>query len=82
MIIMRKPVGGLRAVMCPFCGLTTMTLKTRRSPKIRSCTNPECKLSFFYYRKDYYIRLDDIQLLAHNVKNTIMLLLQKSMVKE
>lgn len=51
-------------IMCPYCGCST--IYSRRWKNIKTCSN--CRGKFFYYKKAYYLRLDDLQLLSKKVK--------------
>lgn len=51
-------------IICPYCGLST--LYSRRWKDIKTCS--QCGGKFFFYRKAYYLRIDDLQLLSKKVK--------------
>jgi len=54
-------MGNLSPLRCPFCALTMMSVVGKRSKRLKRC--PRCKMSFFHYQRNYYVKIRDIGLL-------------------
>ena len=70
------PYATVAPIRCPFCGCTSLSYRSVRTTKVRTCIY--CKKTFFYYRGRHYILIEDMRLLPKNTRIKILESLNKS----